>query len=47
MPHKPPVELAVGAPLQVRDHVDGGLVVGIRTADGWQELKRIPETDEY
>ena len=39
---QPPIELALGAPLQVRE-TDGETVVGIRTRDGWQELKRISE----
>jgi len=42
MPRQPPIELAVGAPLQVR-HKDGETVVGIRTRTGWRELKRIPD----
>ena len=37
-----PTEAVLGAPLQVRDQ-DGETIVGIRTADGWLELKRIPE----
>jgi hypothetical protein len=46
MSHQPPVELALGAPLQIRERADE-TVVGIRTASGWQELKRIedPESD--
>ena len=44
MPRQPPIELAVGAPLQVDDEGDE-TVVGIRTRDGWQELKRIPNRE--
>jgi hypothetical protein len=44
MPRQPPIEYAVGAPLQVREEGDA-TVVGIRTRDGWRELKRIPTTD--
>ncbi len=42
MARQPPIEFALGAPLQLR-RVDGDLVVGIRTANGWLELKRIRE----
>ncbi|WP_274380993.1 hypothetical protein [Halorussus salinus] len=42
MPSQPPIEAAVGAPLQVRHEADAVVVVGIRTAEGWRELKRIP-----
>jgi len=38
---QPPIELAVGAPLVVRDRDDGATVVGIWTREGWRELKRI------
>ena len=42
MPRQPPIELALGAPLQVNDE-DGETVVSIRDRDGsWLELKRIP-----
>jgi hypothetical protein len=44
MSRQPPIELAVGAPLQLREEGDA-TVVGIHTRDGWQELKRIPTTD--
>lgn len=37
---QPPIEAAVGAPLQVREHGDV-TIIGIRTATGWRELKRI------
>jgi len=39
MASQPPIELALGAPLQVHDEADE-TVVGIRTREGWQELKR-------
>lgn len=39
MSSQPPIEFAVGAPLQVRDQ-DDETVVGIRTREGWRELKR-------
>jgi hypothetical protein len=39
MSSQPPIELALGAPLQSRDDGDE-TVVGIRTTEGWQELKR-------
>jgi hypothetical protein len=38
---QPPIETALGTPVQIRE--DGGeTIVGIRTAEGWHELKRIP-----
>lgn len=37
---QPPIEVVVGAPLQIRER-DGVTVVGIRTRDGWQVLKKI------
>lgn len=37
---QPPIELVVGAPLQIRDEGDE-TVVGIRTAEGFRVLKRI------
>jgi len=41
MPYQPPIELAVGAPLQKRK-CDGATIVGIRDSTGdWVELKRI------
>jgi len=45
MPSQPPIELAVGAPLQIRRE-DGDRVVGIRTRDGWLELKRFPSNHD-
>jgi len=42
MPSQPPIEATEGAPLQLRRD-DGDLVVGLRTVEGWQELKRIPD----
>lgn len=40
---QPPIEVVVGAPLQIRDR-DDVTVVGIRTRDGWRELKQIDST---
>jgi len=37
---QPPIELALGAPLVIRDRGDA-TVVGIYTCNGWCELKRI------
>jgi hypothetical protein len=38
---QPPIEAALGTPVQIR--TDGGeTIVGIRTAEGWRELKRMP-----
>ena len=39
---QPPIELAMGAPLQLRTDGDE-TVVGIRTREGWRELKRFDE----
>jgi len=37
---QPPIEAALGTPVQIRE--DGDVtIVGIRTAEGWRELKRI------
>lgn len=36
---QPPIELALGAPLQFRDEGDE-TVIGVRTQAGWRELKR-------
>jgi hypothetical protein len=39
--HQPPIEVALGTPVQIR--TDGSkTIVGIRTAEGWRELKRMP-----
>jgi len=39
---QPPIEAALGTPVQIRE--DGDVtIVGIRTAEGWRELKRIRE----
>jgi hypothetical protein len=39
---QPPTEAALGTPVQIRE--DGNVtIVGIRTAEGWRELKRIRE----
>jgi hypothetical protein len=38
---QPPIEAALGTPVQIRK--DGAeTVVGIRTPEGWRELKRMP-----
>lgn len=37
---QPPVEAALGTPVQIREETDV-TIIGIRTAEGWQELKRI------
>jgi len=37
---QPPIELAVGAPLVIRDRGDE-TVIGVYTREGWCELKRI------
>jgi hypothetical protein len=42
MHRQPPIEATEGAPLQLRCE-GGDLVVGIRTVEGWRELKRIRE----
>lgn len=39
MPSQPPIELVLGAPLQVREE-DGETVAGVRTKAGFRELKR-------
>ena len=37
---QPPIEAALGTPVQIRD-ADDVTIIGIRTAEGWRELKRI------
>jgi len=41
---QPPLEVVLGAPVQIRDEGDV-TVIGIRTSEGWRELKRVP--DDY
>jgi len=38
---QPPIEAALGTPVQIQEE-GGETIVGIRTAEGWRELKRMP-----
>ena len=41
---QPPIKAVLGTPVQIRE--DGDVtIVGIRTAEGWRELKRIHNGD--